>query len=434
MDVNVLEYIKKNKKSLGKIDFESFYESNDFNKMNENSKITVFYFNVFLMSSKKYNYFNEIINDFIKITSKINENDYLKKTHECYEQIIINYLDKISSFFISREKDTLDNQKEFIELLDEFVEQISSIYYPNEKMKRNIIKYLDRLEKYLDERKEDINQEYLKRFQRYQGKLNKYITSLKNNFINNNDVNEINVNNNSSFRNNCINMNDNKNNNFIQNNNYEIVNNSLNQNNNSSIRDSKLYYDSLMPFNQNYIKNEAEEETESDEESKLKIKYQEVDNFLDNEIIPKYFEAKIEDEIQESLKLANLKDEINEDQNNMNKDNIKENISNLPKKKKKKKKKKNNKNAQNNQNNQINQNDINNLAQNLNGLYKPAPSMANMNIPFGIYIPPIRPGEIPIYYPPPIQGNNNFYQMYPYQINNNYDMNQNQSFMNNKRK
>ena len=429
MDVNVLEYLKKNKKGLGKIDFESFFESNDFNNMNENSKRTVFYFNIFLMSSKKYNYFNEIINDFIKITSKINENDYLKNTHECYEQIIINYLDKISSFFISREKDTLDNQKEFIQLLDELVEQIGSIYYPNEKMKRNIIKYLDRLEKFLDERKEDINQEYLKRFQRYQGKLNKYIAKLKNNSINGKENNNIYVKNNSSFPNNCINMNDNLNNNFIQNNNYEIVNNSLNRNN-SSLRDSKLYNDSLMPFNQNYIKNEAEEETESDEESKLKIKYQEIDNFIDNEIIPKYFEPK-KDEIQESLKLANLKDEINEDQNNMNNDSIKANISNLPKKKKKKKKKKN---AQNCQNNQNIQNDINNLAQNLNGVYKPAPSMANMNIPIGVYIPQIRPGEFPIYYPQPIQSNNNFYPMYPYQINNNYDMNQNQSFMNNKRK
>ena len=70
----------------------------------------------------------------------------------------------------------------------------------------------------------------------------------------------------------------------------------------------------------------------------------------------------------------------------------------------------------------------------MNGVYKPAPSMANMNIPIGVYIPQIRPGEFPIYYPQPIQSNNNFYPMYPYQINNNYDMNQNQSFMNNKRK
>ena len=420
MDAKVLEYLKRNKKDLGTIEFETFFESNDFNNLNEYSKRTVFYFNIFLMSSKKYSCFNDIINDFIKITSKINENDYLKNTHECYEQIIINYLNKIKSFFT--ERDTFEDQKEFIDLLTEFVEQRDSIYYPNEKMKRNTIKYWKDLAKYLNESKENISQEFMKRFERYQGKLSKYISELSNN---GNDINDINVNDNSSYHNNSININiqNNLNNNFSQNNNFEIINNSISQNN-SSIRDSKKYYDSLMPFNQSINnKSEAEGESESDEEVKLEMKYKEVDNFIDNEIIPQFFNPQ-RDEIQENLKLSNIKDEINDDQNSMNNDSIKESISSITKKKKKKKKKKNNKNSQNLQNSQ---NDYNNLIQNLNGVYRPVPNMAN--IQFGIYIPPIRPGDIPKFcYTQPNQ-NNNIYQIYPYQINNNYDMNQNQLFM-----
>ena len=70
--------------------FEKFFESSQFNALDENQKREIFYMKSFYMSTKEYDTLKNCINDFIYFITNINDNDYLHNTHECYEIIINN--------------------------------------------------------------------------------------------------------------------------------------------------------------------------------------------------------------------------------------------------------------------------------------------------------------------------------------------------------
>ena len=491
MDEQIHKYIKNNKKTMGKIDFDSFIESDEFYELNDDSKRIIFFMVTLIMSTQEYKNFNIIIKDFTRIIGFIKENKYLEKTHESYDTLLCNYLKKIQklSFDIS------DNQDELIKDLGDFSEEITKIYFPqnNANIKPKIIKYLLEIKKQLNSNKDNIDKTNITKYERYCNNINNYIKSIEGN----NNINEYQFNSNKSLdllenNNNIINNNnyfqkENKkyyntnNNNYNDNKNYNIINNN-NQNNNikyynnlnsqneilnnNSQNFNIIYnnnlsrnnnnkninnFDSIIvlnpqkninslnynnsQINNNYSNNYSEEEDDNEEEEeKLQSKYEEVDNFIDD-IIP-FFNS------NESSKeeINNLKKQLNievEDKdisiNNSQISNSQNSSSNSNKKKKKKKKKSK---ANKNQNN-------NNINQNPNYPIFIQPNIQNIqNIPnIGMVgYPPfvIQPGMIlnPNYLQqiPGINNNNyNFQnQYYPMLINNNFVSHQNQNLMNKK--
>ena len=140
MDEQIYKYIKNNKKTMGKEDFDSFVESDDFCDLNDDSKRVIFFMVILVMSTQEYKSFSKIIKDFTKIIEYIKDNEYLEKTHESYEAILCNYLKKIKNL----SNNIIDNQNELIKDLGDFSEGITKIYFPqnNNNMKSNIINIL----------------------------------------------------------------------------------------------------------------------------------------------------------------------------------------------------------------------------------------------------------------------------------------------------
>ena len=58
--------------------------------MNEVSKIKIIYMNMFIMSTKDYKNFGEIVKEFINIIKCIKENEYLWNLNEIYEAVLVN--------------------------------------------------------------------------------------------------------------------------------------------------------------------------------------------------------------------------------------------------------------------------------------------------------------------------------------------------------
>ena len=482
MDNQILTYIQNNKESMGKNDFDTFIESDDFNDMDDESKRIIFYMESFIMSTKDYKIFSEIINDFTKIIVFIKDNEYLQNTHESYETLICNYLQKIRELL--SKNDLLENENEFIQNLSKFKDEITKLYFPNND-KYNIINNLNKVVKQLDNIKDDISKENINKFERYSKELNKYINSIENtnivkqdqdnkknkeDFVDNKNININNNNYNKNQKNNLYkhsNINDeqnnNNNNNHIYNNNnfnynnkdnyYEIIYNNAMRNNNINNPCAPNLYDSMIIMNPQINSNQnndinynnsskyESDEDETEEEELLQAKYEEVDNFIDD-IMPIFDSNNYNQEKINNLKKQLLqKEEINEDKMNNNQlsnsinsiNSINSNISNASTKKKKKSKKES-----------INQNQNYNL--NNNVPYKPfmQPNMEKMVIPYPYLIQ--QGGIMNPYYQQisnfnsrkPINSSNsskhmmnninNFgyqNQMYPMYINNNYMQNPN---------
>ena len=163
MNDEIISYISNKKNSLGDIDFDNFIESDEYNNMDDNSKRDLFYMVTFIMSAKNYKKFNTIINDFVKIIEFIKDNEYLQNTHECYETLICNYLSKIRELL--SKNDVIENQKELIESLSIFKDEIINLYYPNNDIKPNIIKNLDKIVKQI-ELNEEISDENIIKYKR----------------------------------------------------------------------------------------------------------------------------------------------------------------------------------------------------------------------------------------------------------------------------
>ena len=58
--------------------------------MNEVSRIKILYMNTFIMSTKDYKNFGEIVKEFINIIKCIKENEYLWNLNEIYEAVLVN--------------------------------------------------------------------------------------------------------------------------------------------------------------------------------------------------------------------------------------------------------------------------------------------------------------------------------------------------------
>ena len=297
MEKEILNFIESNKEDMAKNDFDTFFESDEYNNIKDkDSRRTIFYMTTFLMSTKEYKEFGEIIKEFIKITGAINGNEYLQKTHECYEELICNFLKKIKQLLTSDDIYENKNENIFIKNLNELVDEIDNIFYPPNLELNTIKKEWKRIYDELLYNKDKIKNN-IKKFERYTKKLSKYIEKLEHkekveqsqNNINDNDFKIIY--NSSIYNNNDLN-------------NYEI--------------------------NKNYV-----EEDEKEEIEQLKIKQETVEKVISNEMIPTYFSNE------------NNKKIINEGKNRINNEAIKISDSSKENIKNNKKINKNNKDIQN---------------------------------------------------------------------------------------
>ena len=297
MEKEILNFIESNKEDMAKIDFDTFFESDEYNNIKvEDSKRTIFYMTTFLMSTKEYKEFGEIIKEFIKITGAINGNEYLQKTHECYEELICNFLKKIKQLLTSDDIYENKNENIFIKNLNELVDEIDNIFYPQNLELNTIIKEWKRIYDELLYNKDKIKNN-IKKFERYTKKLSEYIEKLEHKEKVEQSQNDINDND------------------------FKIIYNSSIYNNN----DLNNY-----EINKNYV-----EEDEKEEIEQLKIKQETVEKVISNEMIPAYFSNE------------NNKKIINEGKNRINNEAIKISDSSKENIKNNKKINKNNKDIQN---------------------------------------------------------------------------------------
>ena len=297
MEKEILNFIESNKEDMAKNDFDTFFESDEYNNIKvEDSKRTIFYMTTFLMSTKEYKEFGEIIKEFIKITGAINGNEYLQKTHECYEELICNFLKKIKQLLTSDDIYENKNENIFIKNLNELVDEIDNIFYPKNLELNTIIKEWKRIYDELLYNKDKIKNN-IKKFERYTKKLSKYIEKLEHKEKVEQSQNDINDND------------------------FKIIYNSSIYNNN----DLNNY-----EINENYV-----EEDEKKEIEQLKIKQETVEKVISNEMIPTYFSN------------VNNKKIINEGKNRINNEAIKISDSSKENIKNNKKINKNNKDIQN---------------------------------------------------------------------------------------
>jgi hypothetical protein len=240
------------------------------------------------MSTKSYKEFGEIIKEFIKITGAINENKYLQKTHECYEELICNFLKKIRQLLALDDNYENKNENEFIQNLNHLVDELDHIFYPPYLELNAIINDWKKIYKELNSNKDNISKNNIKKFERYTKKLKTYIESLE-------DKEKMKISQNN-----------------INNSDFEIIYN------------SSIYNNSGI---NNFEKNENYDEEEI---KQLQKKQEAVDKVISNEMIPTYFN------------IENNKNAINEGQNRINNEATKISGSN-----KKSNKKNNNKDIQN---------------------------------------------------------------------------------------
>ena len=196
----ILTFIRKNKKEMKSEDFNSFIKSDNYNNLdNKEARRIVFYIESFLKSTNNYTKFNILINDFQTIIKSINENEYLQKTHECYKTLLCNFLQNILSL-IMNENVLCENT--FVSELNIFVDLIEKIYYPNQDMKLDIIKYFISIKKNLEENKNKITKDNTDRFEQYLKIIKKYITENNAQKKEKENLNSINDNSNDSSNNN----------------------------------------------------------------------------------------------------------------------------------------------------------------------------------------------------------------------------------------
>ena len=183
---NVLQYIKDNKNEMEPKNLKIFYESLEFNELDETSRKDIFYFVSFRMSTKEYKQLDEAIQDFIDIIDLVNDNEYLQNTNEYYAAVIVNYLNRISKLLFNFCFE--NNQEIFIDNFQAFTESLDKFCLSNTNCRKTILKELTKLYGFLFSFKSMINKEYEGRFKRYSDKLNSYISEQEKN----NDFNEIN--------------------------------------------------------------------------------------------------------------------------------------------------------------------------------------------------------------------------------------------------
>ena len=180
----VLKFIQQNKNQMRADDLNSFLYSNEYNKLeNAESKRILFYMKIILNSTKDYKTLGLINKELSLIIESIHRNANLRNIHECYEISICNYLEKI--LLLIKDNNYLCDC-DYISDVNNFVEIMSIIIYSDSISKIDIVKYLEKIMKQLQNNKNKIAYEFVQRYDRYLIKLNNIIES--NNFCNYNNI------------------------------------------------------------------------------------------------------------------------------------------------------------------------------------------------------------------------------------------------------
>ena len=180
----VLKFIQQNKNQMRTDDLNSFLYSNEYNKLeNAESKRILFYMKIILNSTKDYKTLGLINKELSLIIESIHRNANLRNIHECYEISICNYLEKI---LLLIKDNNYACDCDYISDVNNFVEIMSIIIYSDSISKIDIVKYLEKIMKQLQNNKNKLAYEFVQRYDRYLIKLNNIIES--NNFCNYNNT------------------------------------------------------------------------------------------------------------------------------------------------------------------------------------------------------------------------------------------------------
>ena len=290
-----LEFIKKHRKIMKTNDLDSFLESDEYNDLkNEESKKNLFYLVTFINSAKNYQKLDLINKDLSLIIEYINSNEqYFKNIHESYKFTVCNYLEK-ALFLIKNNNVILST--EFISDLNNFVEIVSKIYYPNIEAKVDIIKALMKIEEQLEKNKFKIKREYTQRYERYIKELKLYIQK------NNIDKNNCHI----YYANNIFEVD------YPIINNSSIFNKSLHQLKQSNIYDSTFTLfskndsciDNNIDIKINYNDEDEYEYEDKDSEEKIKV-IGECKELIDKVVIPEYNKKNYYPEKKDNMEFNN---------------------------------------------------------------------------------------------------------------------------------
>jgi len=330
MEEEFLEYIKNIDAKKYK-DFDSFYESDEFNKIkNKEFQRNAFYYYALKFSSQENNNIGELYKDLKDILEKMQSKDYLKiNDEELYITIINNYLEKIEIF--NAQNRFYHNENNIYKIRD-----IIKLFNNHYKKKECPIEIFDSLEDFykiiLIKKEHKIPKEHQKKIERhlkeYKSLLDYLIAKInKENKkpINkeNNKINILNINENKLEDINNININDiddnkknNINNNNLDNKNNIELNNPVNltifDDNNSS--EDFRYIDDLLLKNQNKIKQEKKEENKMEEKRYTNSPPKKIDNG-NKIVINPYKKQKEEEKEKEKEVQKKINEQINMSKN-----------------------------------------------------------------------------------------------------------------------
>ena len=242
---SVLDYIEENENQIETNDLDNLIESDNFNDLDDESKSDIFYMKSFYMSTKNYIKLEEAVEDFEVVIKCINDNNYLQNSHECFEILIINFLNSIDDLLKPYCK---NNQEVFINYIHKFLQSLEDLHYPNKNCKDDIIKELINIHDTLISLKKRINEQNLEKFKRYSSDLETYIKQEQDN------NNNINIDNNNDDN---IKSNENSYDDLSFKNKNEFFNNKYfknDMNNNISINNDDNYKKQIKTDNINIIK------------------------------------------------------------------------------------------------------------------------------------------------------------------------------------
>ena len=241
MNVKNFEYVKKIEEKKFK-DFDSFFESDEFNKIEDlEIKRKVFYYFALKFSTKENKNITELYQDLKWILEKMQSKDYLKKyDKEIYINIMNNYLEKVEIF--NARKNFYCIEQHLYKIRD-LIKLFNNHYQKKECPKEIFESLQDLYEIILIKKKHKVPHEHQKKIERHLNEFKRLLDYLSNKNGYNVEIKDERkqINEEKNIKNNIINQNkfDDKNfnvNNFLINNkNMKDDNQNINENNNLNI-------------------------------------------------------------------------------------------------------------------------------------------------------------------------------------------------------
>ena len=237
MNVKNFEYVKKIEEKKFK-DFDSFFESDEFNKIEDlEIKRKVFYYFALKFSTKENKNITELYQDLKWILEKMQSKDYLKKyDKEIYINIMNNYLEKVEIF--NARKNFYCIEQHLYKIRD-LIKLFNNHYQKKECPKEIFESLQDLYEIILIKKKHKVPYEHQKKIERHLNEFKRLLDYLSNKNGYNVEIKDERkqINEEKNIKNNIINQNkfDDKNfnvNNFLINNkNMKDDNQNINENN-----------------------------------------------------------------------------------------------------------------------------------------------------------------------------------------------------------